>query len=113
DRSGANEVWTCDIGGGNPSQLTSMNATMTAGGRWSPEGQQVVFLSSKEGQQEIYRMAAQGGKPVRLTNNPAHESAPSWSRDGKWIYFASNRSGRFEVWKMAPEPGAAPIQLTH
>ena len=112
DRSGSNEVWTCDANGDHPQQLTSMNATMTAGARWSPDGQRLVFLSTQEGQQEIYLLSADGGKPVRLTNNPAHESAPSWSRDGRWIYFASNRSGRFEVWKMTPDPQATPVQVT-
>jgi Tol biopolymer transport system component/serine/threonine protein kinase len=113
DRSGSNEVWTCDADGAHPQQMTSMTATMTAGARWSPDGQHLVFLSSKEGQQEIYLLSADGGKPVRLTNHPAHDTAPNWSRDGKWIYFASNRGGRFEVWKMAPDPKLAPVQVTH
>jgi Tol biopolymer transport system component len=113
DRSGANEVWTCDAGGSNPVQMTSFNATMTSGGRWSPDGQKLVFLSSLEGQQELYMISANGGRPVRLTNHPAHDSAPGWSRDGKWIYFASNRAGRFEVWKMPPDPKATPVQVTH
>jgi Tol biopolymer transport system component len=106
-------VWVSEADGSNPQQLTSMNAAMTAGARWSPDGQRLAFLSSLEGQQEIYIISANGGRPVRLTNHPAHDSAPSWSRDGKWIYFASNRSGRFEVWKMPPDPKGAPVQVTH
>jgi Tol biopolymer transport system component len=112
DRSGANEVWVCDADGSDALQLTSMNATMTAGARWSPDGQRLVFVSSLEGQQELYLTGANGGQPVRLTNNPAHDSAPSWSRDGKRVYFVSNRSGRFEIWRMPPDPTASPTQVT-
>jgi len=50
---------------------------------------------------------------VRITNNPAHDTAPVWSPDGKWIYFASNRSGAFEIWGTLPKENAAPIQVTH
>jgi Tol biopolymer transport system component len=112
DRSGANEVWVCGADGSNALQLTSMNATMTAGARvvagWPAAGFR-LFARRAAG---AVHDGANGSAPVRLTNNPAHESAPGWSRDGKWIYFTSNRSGQFEVWKMPPDPGASATQVT-
>ncbi|HYW47635.1 MAG TPA: LpqB family beta-propeller domain-containing protein [Bryobacteraceae bacterium] len=112
DRSGPHEVWLCDADGSNQTQLTSMGGTMTGGARWSPDGQRIAFLSNQEGQQEIYLTTPNGGAPLRLTNNPAHDSAPSWSRDGKWIYFTSNRQDGFQVWKMPPDPTATPVRVT-
>ena len=56
-------------------------------------------------------MAAGGGAATRLTNNPAHDKAPSLTHDGKWIYFGSNRGGQFQVWKM-PAQGGDAIQIT-
>src|SRR5215471_9881941 len=36
----------------------------------------------------------------RLTNNNAHDAAPSWSRDGSKIAFASNRDGKRDIYVM-------------
>src|SRR3990172_1866268 len=36
---------------------------------------------------EIFVMDADGGNPVNLTNNPAHDGAPKWSPDGRRIAF--------------------------
>jgi Tol biopolymer transport system component len=56
---------------------------------------------------------AQGGAPLRITINPAHDTAPMWSPDGKWIYFASDRNGPFEIWKVTPKENGIPVQVTH
>jgi Tol biopolymer transport system component len=111
DRSGYIEVWTADADGSNQVQLTDLKTSLTAGARWSPDGQQVVFLSLVGGQLELFTIPAGGGAVRRLTNNPAHDTAPSWSHDGKWIYFGSNRSGEFQIWKI-PAGGGDAIRLT-
>src|SRR5262249_57232387 len=79
--------------------------------RWSPDGQWLALDSRKEGQSEIYVIAADGGPLRRITDHPANDFVPSWSRDGKWIYFTSDRSGRYELWKIAKEGGSA-VQVT-
>ena len=100
DRSGHIEVWTADADGSNQVQLTDLKTSLTAGARWSPDGRQVVFLSVVGGQLELFTIPAGGGAVRRLTNNPAHDTAPSWSHNGNWIYFGSNRSGEFQIWKI-------------
>jgi Tol biopolymer transport system component len=84
---------------------------MTGSARWAPDGNRLVFDSNAEGQFELYMISAEGGKPRRLTTNPATDGVGSWSRDGKSIYFMSNRSGERQVWRMLAE-GGSPIQLT-
>jgi Tol biopolymer transport system component len=112
DRSGSLEVWICDADGSKARQMTHFRDGITSGARWSPDGKRLAFLSTENGQAEVYMMDAQVGPIVRLTNNPAHDTAPSWSRDGKWIYFGSNRSGTPQIWKTRPDPNATPIQVT-
>jgi Tol biopolymer transport system component len=56
-------------------------------------------------------MSPDGGKPQRLTTEPAEDIVPSFSRDGQWVYFCSNRSGSRQIWKM-PTGGGQAVQLT-
>ena len=88
-----------------------MNASITGGPNWSPDGSHIVFDSNKGGQWEVYAIGAAGGTPQRLTENPATNGVPSWSQDGAWIYFMSSRSGQAQVWKM-PAGGGQPVQVT-
>ena len=110
-RSGGWEIWTSDLDGGKPVQLTSLKAGATGVPHWSPDGQHIVFASDVEGQFDIFIVASAGGKPRNLTSHPAMEHVPIFSGDGRWIYFSSRRSGEFQVWKV-PVAGGDPVQVT-
>src|SRR5262249_32596778 len=59
----------------------------------------------------IWVINAIGGKPKRMTTNPANDGNPSWSKDGRWIYFDSARTGEPQGWKI-PETGGDASQVT-
>jgi Tol biopolymer transport system component/DNA-binding winged helix-turn-helix (wHTH) protein len=113
NRSGYWEIWVCDSDGSNPVQLTSFHGPSVTNPRWSPDGGRIAFDSDAEGEGEfdIWVTSANGGKPQRMTTDPANDGNPSWSRDGRWIYFDSHRTGEQQVWKM-PTDGGEAIQLT-
>ena len=60
----------------------------------------IVFVSTRDGNPEIYSVNADGTNLTRLTNNPANDAAPVWSPDGKRIAFASDRDGSWEIYVM-------------
>ena len=60
----------------------------------------IAFLSTRDGNDEIYTMNADGTGQIRLTNNAASDGDPNWSADGTKIVFASARDGNFEIYTM-------------
>src|SRR5690242_21289634 len=57
----------------------------------SPDGRQLVFMSDRDGDIEIYTMRIDGTHAQRLTHSAGRDAHPSWSPDGKQIYFQSPR----------------------
>ena len=57
----------------------------------------IAFVSSRNGNAEIYVMDADGSNQRRLTNHPDRDFSPSWSPDGKRIAFVSNRDGHVNI----------------
>ena len=46
---------------------------------WSPDGLKIAFVSSRDGNNEIYAVNIDGSGLTNLTNNPYHDDVPSWS----------------------------------
>ncbi len=110
-RSGNREIWTSDGEGLNAVQVTHFGGAPVTTPRWSPDGGRIAFDSNAMGDFDIWVVSANGGKPQRMTTDPANDGNPSWSRDGQWIYFDSARTGEQQVWKL-PADGGEAIQLT-
>ena len=45
---------------------------------WSPDGKEIVFQSDRDGNFEVYKMAADGSNPRRLTNHSSWDGFPDW-----------------------------------
>ena len=88
----------------NAVPLTEMGAGTP---RWSPDAKTIAFDSNAEGNIDVYVVPATGGKPRRMTFEPADDAVPSFSRDGTFLYFSSKRSGVFEIWKLPLSGGNA------
>ncbi len=85
-----NDLWIVGRNGGEARQLTS-GAGREFNPHFSPDGTQVVFSGSYEGNVDVYVVAAQGGVPRRLTYHPAPDVAVGWTPDGKRVIFNSPR----------------------
>jgi Tol biopolymer transport system component len=58
---------------------------------FSPDGQEIAFVSERHGNMELYVMSVGGNSIRRLTNDFALDDHPAWSPDGKRIAFVSSR----------------------
>jgi Tol biopolymer transport system component len=67
----------------------------------SPAGPgQIAFVSDRDGNQEIYRMNADGSEQVNLSRSLAADWFPAWSPEGSRIAFVSDRDGQPAVYVM-------------
>jgi len=64
---------------------------------WSPDSRALAFVSSRDGNPEIYTMRADGARQRRLTNNGHDDLEPVWSPDGQKIAFVSYAFGAGEI----------------
>ena len=71
-----------------------------SGPSWSPDGTRLAFVSTRDGNPEIYTVSATGGAVERLTNNPAADTLPTWF--GQGIAFTSTRDGARDIYVMYP-----------
>jgi len=83
-------IWAMNLDGTNLRQLTTGDKSESSP-LWSPDGKQILFISSKDGSANFYLMNATGkGVWRKLTNLSTGVSDPLWSPDGKWIAFSSD-----------------------
>jgi TolB protein len=80
------ELWIMNADGGNQLNI-GINGAFAD---WSPDGTQLVYISGKSGNQEIYTCLADGSNEQRLTETVADETFPSWSHDGRKIAFSAS-----------------------
>jgi dipeptidyl aminopeptidase/acylaminoacyl peptidase len=57
---------------------------------FSPDAKWIAFVSSRDGDANLYVISTRGGEAQQLTNISTGVSDPLWSPDGKWIAFSSD-----------------------
>ncbi len=66
---------------------------------WSPDGSQIAFMSSQNGDPEIYVTNANGGRSQRITFARGVNTSPAWNpKTGKQIVFVSDRGGNPDLY---------------
>ena len=95
-------------GGGAPLRLTaSENGSFDPA--ISPDGTQLAFASSRDGNAEIYVQGLASGVVTRLTHHPADDTRPAWLSDSRlaWIAYREGSAGLWAV----DLPGGSLAQL--
>ena len=90
------DLWTVSAQGGAATRLTVSFGTCSYP-RLSPDGAWIAFVSTDEGNPEVYVMPASGGQPRRVTFlGGTLTMVVAWSADSKEIYFVGNPTTWYE-----------------
>jgi len=67
---------------------------------WSPDGQQVAYVSFETGRPAIFRQVLATGEREQLTNFRGLNSSPAWSPDGNTLAMVLSKDGSPDVYLM-------------
>lgn len=104
EADGSTDIYTLivDDDGGGPSE--PVNLSRQPGDEidfeWSPDGQHIVYSSTRDGNSELYAVSVNDGDTMRLTQNRVDDNGPRWSRDGDHLLFTSDADGDLDLFSM-------------
>lgn len=103
------DIWVANENGSGVQRLTD-NKARDIYPRFSPDGNWIAFSSDRDGNYDVFVVAAAGGKPRQLTFHTASDTVVGWTRDGSKIIFESARNkGAFPnvatLFEISPEGG--------
>lgn len=90
------DIYVLDINSRQTRRLTTHRAIDTEG-TWSPDGRYIYFTSDRAGGPQVYRVAAKGGSPERVTFEGSYNARPRLSPDGKRLAMVHNDRGNFRI----------------
>ena len=106
------ELFVMDNDGSNLIKIASNPDVSLFQPTWTPDGNKILFVSTIDGDAEIYMINADGSNQTQLTSNSSHDTWPSVSYDGSSIVFDSNREGNWDIFKMNID-GSNQTRLTY
>ena len=65
-----------------------------------PNSQQIAFVSSRDGNFEIYTMDINGFNQVNISLHDSRDKFPKFSPDGTKLVFSSDRDGDYDIFVM-------------
>ncbi len=99
-------VFAVDIDGGKPSGVTTWPGDLPTDNL----GREVLAMSNRSGNWDIYRIDPANGVAIQLTNDAAQDGLATASPDGNYIAFVTNREGPWAVYAMRTD-GSEPRKL--
>jgi len=81
DQNGESEIWS-KRSNGEPTRLTDLKASSVFSPRWSPDGQSIAFVASREGRTDVYLINAEGSNLRNLTSDGAVHDELAWDQNG-------------------------------
>jgi Tol biopolymer transport system component len=108
------DLYTMPVAGGTATRVTS-GPSFDSQPRYSPDGKRIVFLSDRDGAENIWLCDADGKNPKAVTKGQNQlYASPEWTPDGNYIV-ASRTTGVlgsvYELWLYHKDGGSGTAML--
>ncbi|MFG0332485.1 MAG: DPP IV N-terminal domain-containing protein [Maioricimonas sp. JB049] len=106
------DIYVVNADGTGMRQLTD-SPGYDAEASYSPDGSQIVFTSTRDGDPDLYIMDADGSNVRQLTDVDGYDGGPFFSPDGNWVIFRSDRHQEhmLQIFAISTD-GKTEVQLT-
>ncbi len=88
DNKKEKHIYTVPLAGGEPRRI-SLYGDSNARPRWSPDSQQIAFVSNRSGNSQIWIMNADGNAARQVTNLATEADGVLFSPNGQFLLFTS------------------------
>ncbi len=85
----ASNVWLVPANGTTPPAKFTASSARDIFPRWSPDGHEIAFLSTRSGKPQIWIIPVGGGEARQLTYCKRGAGEFAWSPDGQWFAFTT------------------------
>ena len=93
---GGRDVWVIDVARNVASRITLNNNNWSPS--WSPDGSQLIFSSSRDPLNHIYRKSSSGaGSDELISPADKYQIPVNWSSDGRYIVYSTITAGKNKV----------------
>jgi len=108
----ADDLWIVPRAGGAATRLTTA-AGEESNPYFSPDGTQIAFTGSYDGNEDAYVIPVEGGVPKRLTAHPSPDQVMGWTPDGKKVLVQSPMLSNTDYTRLfeVPATGGVPKAL--
>ena len=112
-RTGKFQLYAVDRSNLADLRKISADTVLEGAPAFAPDGSRIAYVSTRDGNPEIYAMDTDGQNVTRLTTDPQVDDRPVFTPDGRQIVFQSTRvAGKPQIFIMNADGGGVQ-QLTH
>ncbi len=107
------DLWLYDFARGATTRFT-FDRPNEGNARWSPDGRQIAYGSTRKGVWDLYVKSASGTTPETLLLESEREKVPTdWSPDGRFLLYTNRKpDGKFDVWALPMMGEHKPFPVT-
>jgi Tol biopolymer transport system component len=111
DNDGTRRIAFITVATGAVRTLKTLDWRALARASLSPDGTWIVYdfpPDEKVAARDIYLLAADGSREIRLVDHPSNDLLPLWTPDGRHVMFLTDRGGAMAAW-IQPVSDGKPI----